>query len=331
MERLPNPLHDVDRSRVAHSSYVDLLARSSPDRITLCLPAWPCQDRFPARGAVRPCRLTSDPYDSKAEVLSVQTPEEHVILPQPLIDRDSPVPFYFQLSELLEHEILSGRWQAGLRLPSELDLCEHFGVSRTTVRQALARLEQEGLISRRKGHGTFVQESRPRSWLLQSSAGFFQEEETRTGRRVTSQVRRAERCVLPAWASDALGFEPESRGVTIDRVRSVADTVLSVKGDESLYQRLREEHGVEPAGGRRVLESVPAGDLLANLLGVQPQSPLVFIESVTWDRTMEPFDCYQTWLRTDRMKIDIEVMAAPANAAAAADRIRATAPVMTVE
>ena len=110
-----------------------------------------------------------------------------------------------------------------------------------------------------------------------------------------------------------------------------ADTVLSVKGDESLYERLREEHSVEPAGGRRVLESVPAGDLLANLLGVQPQSPLVFIESVTWDRTMEPFDCYQTWLRTDRMKIDIEVMAAPANAAAAADRIHAAAPVMTVE
>ncbi|TML70619.1 MAG: GntR family transcriptional regulator [Actinobacteria bacterium] len=300
-----------------------------------------------AGGASAPSRLTSDPCDSKAEVLSVQSPEERVILPQPLIDRDSPVPFYFQLSELLEHEILSGRWKAGLRLPSELDLCEHFGVSRTTVRQALARLEQEGLISRRKGHGTFVQESRPRSWLLQSSAGFFQEEETRTGRRVSSQVRRAERCVLPAWASDALGFEPESRGVTIDRVRSVdglvamynvnylperfADTVLSVKGDESLYERLREEHSVEPAGGRRVLESVPAGDLLANLLGVQPQSPLVFIESVTWDRTMEPFDCYQTWLRTDRMKIDIEVMAAPANAAAAADRIHAAAPVMTVE
>jgi GntR family transcriptional regulator len=259
-------------------------------------------------------------------------------LPQALIDRDSPVPFYFQLAELLEHEIVSGRWEAGLRLPSEFELCVHFGVSRTTVRQALGRLEQEGLISRRKGQGTFVQESRPRSWLLQSSAGFFQEESARMGRRVMSQVRRAERNVLPAWASDALGVEPGSLGVTLERIRSCdglvamynvnhlpeefAETVLSLKPDESLYQRLQEEHGVEPGGGKRELEAVPAEELLANLLGVASHTPLVFIESVTWDRAMQPFDCYQSWLRSDRMKIDIEVSAAPANAAAVVARLR---------
>jgi GntR family transcriptional regulator len=62
--------------------------------------------------------------------------------------------------------------------------------------------------------------------------------------------------------------------------------------------------------------------LLANLLGVRPQMPLVYIESVTWDRAMQPFDCYRSWLRTDRMKIDIEVAAAPANATAAVDATR---------
>lgn len=262
-------------------------------------------------------------------------------LPQALIDRDSPVPFYFQLAEFLEHEIVSGRWEAGRRLPSELELCAHFGVSRTTVRQALGRLEQEGLISRRKGQGTFVQGSRPRSWLLQSSAGFFQDESARMGRHVTSQLRRAERGLLPTWASDALGLDSGSPGVTLERIRSsdglvamynvnhlperFAETVLSLEADESLYQRLREEHGVEPAGGSRVLEAVPAEDLLATLLGVPPRTPLVFIESVTWDRAMQPFDCYQSWLRTDRMKIDIEVAAAPPNAVVAVDRLRGTA------
>jgi len=247
-------------------------------------------------------------------------------LPAAEIDRDSPVPFYFQLSEFLEHEIVSGRWQPGLRLPSELDLCEHFGVSRTTVRQALSRLEQEGLVSRRKGQGTFVQESRPRSWLLQSSGGFFQEEEARTGRRVTSKVRRAGRGPLPAWACDALGLPPGSSGVTLERIRSseglvamyvvnhlperFAETVLSLEADESLYERIRDEHGVEPAAGRRILEAVPAEALLADLLAVAPHAPLVFIESVIWDRKLQPFDCYQSWLRTDRMKIEVEVAAA---------------------
>jgi GntR family transcriptional regulator len=263
-------------------------------------------------------------------------------LPQAPIDRDSPVPFYFQLAELLEREIVSGRWEAGLRLASELELGEHFGVSRTTVRQALGRLEQEGLIARRKGQGTFVEESRPRSWLVQSSAGFFQDESARMGRQVTSQVRRAERNVLPAWATDALGLAPGSTGVTLERIRSCdglvamynvnhlperfAETVLALQPDQSLYERLHHDHGVEPAGGNRKLEAVPAEELLANLLGVPPKTPLVFIESVTWDRAMQPFDCYQSWLRTDRMKIDIEVATtAPSRAPASGDVVRGAA------
>jgi GntR family transcriptional regulator len=260
------------------------------------------------------------------------------MLPDTQIDRESPIPFYFQLSELLEHEIARGDWEPEMRLPSEQELCDHFAVSRTTVRQALARLEQEGLVSRRKGQGTFVRDRWPRSWLVQASGGFFQEEEARTGHPVTSQVRRVERGVLPAWAADTLSLASGGLGVTLERIRSsdgliamynvnylperFAETVVSLRTDESLYQRLREEHGVEAAGGRRVLEAVSAEARLASLLDVPPHTPLAYIESVVWDRSMQPFDCSQSWLRTDRMKIDIEVVAAPVSAAATLERIR---------
>src|SRR6478609_8080891 len=144
-----------------------------------------------------------------------------VSLPVNSIRRDSPVPFYFQLSELLEQEVTSGRWEPGFRLPSEPELCRSFGLSRTTIRQALGRLEQEGLIERRKGQGTFVSKSRPRSWLLQSSAGFFQEEVERGGRMVTSVVMRSvTRGPLPPWATSALGLGG-AEGATLERVRSI--------------------------------------------------------------------------------------------------------------
>ena len=142
------------------------------------------------------------------------------MLPETSIDRDSPVPFYFQLAELLEHEIVGGRWEPGVRLPSEVALCGHFSVSRTTLRQALSRLEQEGLISRHKGRGTFVEETRPRSWLLQSSGGFFEEEVERMGRQVTSRVRRVERGPLRGWACDALTLPQGSVGLTLERVQT---------------------------------------------------------------------------------------------------------------
>lgn len=99
-------------------------------------------------------------------------------LPEAAIDRNSPAPFYFQLAQTLEGEITSGRWPSGTRRPSEPEMCEHFGLSRTTVRQALARLEQRGLIERLEGQGTFVQRTEAGLWLLQSSEGFFQDGES---------------------------------------------------------------------------------------------------------------------------------------------------------
>ena len=244
------------------------------------------------------------------------------------IRRDSPVPFYFQLSELLEQQITNGSWSPGFRLPSEPELCRSFGLSRTTIRQALSRLEQEGLIERRKGQGTFVCESRPRSWLLQSSDGFFQEEVERRGRTVTSVVLRSvTRGPLPPWASAALRLG-DAEGATLERVRSIdglvamynvnhlppgiAERVLPLDDpNESLYQRLQRLAGTEAAGGRRVVEAVRAEERLARLLELPIGSPMLFIESVTWDRNLRPFDCYQTWLRTDRMKIDVQVASSP--------------------
>ncbi|MGE4534489.1 FadR/GntR family transcriptional regulator [Halomonas sp.] len=60
------------------------------------------------------------------------------------------------LATILAHAILSGRWSSGDLFPRELDLCEHFGVSRNRVRNALAELTSNGLIERTAGRGTVV-------------------------------------------------------------------------------------------------------------------------------------------------------------------------------
>ncbi len=64
---------------------------------------------------------------------------------------------------LLRDAILSGNLAAGARLPSELKLTQEFGVSRVTVRRALAELQRMGLIRRRAGSGTVVAERKPAS------------------------------------------------------------------------------------------------------------------------------------------------------------------------
>ena len=240
------------------------------------------------------------------------------------IDRRSPIPFYFQLKKLLEELIASGRWTPGDRLPSEPAICRQFSVSRTTVRQALSALESEGLIRREKGRGTFVAEPRSASWLLQSSHGFH-EEAVRSGHSVTSKVLRQEVETLPQWAADALGLPADSQGVTIERLRwidellvmyvlnhlpaDLAETVADVDLETgSLYGALEQQRGLHVFGGRRVVEAVTAEKNLARLLEVEAGAPLLFVESVSWDETLRPFECYRAWHRADRTKIDVQVV-----------------------
>jgi GntR family transcriptional regulator len=251
------------------------------------------------------------------------------------IDRRSPVPFYFQLKRLIEDELERERWSPGERMPSEVELCKHFAVSRTTVRQALAELESEGRLQREKGRGTFVAERRPNSWFLQSSQGFY-DEAMHAGRRVTSQVLRCELEPLPGWAAEPLEAEAGAPGVALDRLRSVdgeavmyveshldadlADAVLEAElVNESLYHVLRERRGVEVAGGRRVVQATTAHAELARLLEVQAGAPLLLVESVSWDAALRPFECYRAWHRSDRTKIVVQVVGTEAATTAGLD------------
>jgi GntR family transcriptional regulator len=246
------------------------------------------------------------------------------VLPEVRIDRASPVPYYFQLKKILAEEILAGRWERGHRLPSEPSICDHFQVSRTTVRQALGELEAEGMIRREKGRGTFVADVRSSSWLLQSSHGFY-EEAVRMGKRVTSRVLRLRVERLPLWASDALELPESSDGVSLERLRWVNDRMVMyvvnhlpadladvVAGADltfgSLYGVLERERGLRVHGGRRLVEAVTAQDDLAQLLEVDPGAPLLFVESVSWDADSRPFECYRAWHRADRTKVDVQVV-----------------------
>lgn len=243
------------------------------------------------------------------------------------IDRGSPVPFYFQLARTMRDEIVSGRWQIQERLPSEAELCATFELSRATVRQALALLESEGLIVKSRGRGAFVAEPQTRAWLLQSSEGFFQDEVERRGLNVRSKILRAQRTKLPSWAKEALELPTGQRdGVALERLRWVddklalyvenwlperlADTVLDLDDEDSLYERLEQRYSLRVHGGRRVVEAVPAKERLAKVLDAPIGAPLMFIESVSWDEEMAPFDCYRAWLRTDRIRIEIQVSSA---------------------
>ncbi len=78
------------------------------------------------------------------------------VAPPIQVDRNSPVPLYFQVAQHLEHLIDSGELAAGSRLENEIDLADQLGLSRPTMRRAIQYLVERGLVVRKRGVGTQV-------------------------------------------------------------------------------------------------------------------------------------------------------------------------------
>lgn len=76
-----------------------------------------------------------------------------------MVDRNSPIPIYYQLKLHFKQQMEANTLRPGDRLPTEMELCEVFNVSRAPIRQALTELAREGYLYRRAGQGTFVARS----------------------------------------------------------------------------------------------------------------------------------------------------------------------------
>ncbi|HKU42283.1 MAG TPA: GntR family transcriptional regulator [Polyangiales bacterium] len=106
-----------------------------------------------------------------------------------MVDATSPLPLYHQLAEQLFADIRAGRYAPGTRIPSEHQLAETFKLGRPTVRQATDALIQRGILTRRRGSGTYVRNV-PAQVDLFSLAGTLVSFEAR-GIQLQSELERS--------------------------------------------------------------------------------------------------------------------------------------------
>ena len=125
------------------------------------------------------------------------------------INFDSHLPYYIQLIEILKEKVQTGTWSPGDQIPGEQELCKLYGVSRPVVRQALGELELDGVISRRKGRGTFISRPKINEGLVQKLTGFHHDMVDR-GLRPTTKVLH--RNVVPATEKVAYFLSISRRG-----------------------------------------------------------------------------------------------------------------------
>ncbi|NQX36415.1 GntR family transcriptional regulator [Herbiconiux sp. VKM Ac-2851] len=245
------------------------------------------------------------------------------------IERDSAVPYYEQLFDILREQIAGGGFPDGARLPSELELCREYGLSRATVRQTFLKLETEGFARRVPRRGVFAAKpSESSGWIIQDSQGFLESQIQHGQGGIETEVLRARFTEPPEHVAQLLQTEPGDDAFELVRVRSLegrpamystnwfpraSGRVVSaakdvLDGSGSVNQALRGA-GFITAGARRVIHALRTPPEIATALGVGEDEPALRVGSLSWNQDAIRFDYYETWVLTDVVPLEVNVAA----------------------
>jgi GntR family transcriptional regulator len=235
---------------------------------------------------------------------------------------ETSVPLYVQIAESLLDRIESGELRPGDRLPSERELSQMLGVNRMTVRRALQVLEQQGLLMRRRGDGTYIAApkiERQASRLVPFTKGMQRRGYTPGAKVITFEKRPVEASVakeLQLPVSTPVYYIRRLRLVNQEPVMLETFTVpvRRVPGlerydlvDRSAYEVMETEYGISVTRARQSLEPVIATEYEAELLGVRPGAPLMLERRLSFDQDGQPVEYGKDLYRGDRFRFVTEI------------------------
>lgn len=244
--------------------------------------------------------------------------------PDPTLNRDKGIPLYAQVRDALRNQILGQNIAAGEHLPSEQELQDHFGVSRSVVRQALAELADLGLIRRHQGRGSVVVPTRVHHRRA-SQAGGLNRQLAAAGEQLRTVVLDLQPGTAPEAAAPVIGTTDAWR---IERLRFVDDvplvfmrswvsrvlfpdlTAAAIEGSLLDYMR---STGVVPVGGPRQLRAVPADPEVAGHLGVAVGTPVLLLHAVTNDAQGRGLEWSTVWHQPSTV-FDVDARVEPLDA-----------------
>ncbi|MGN6681254.1 MAG: GntR family transcriptional regulator [Streptosporangiaceae bacterium] len=224
-----------------------------------------------------------------------------------------------QIEDWLADAIAAGRLTPGDRLPTEQDLAAWLGVSRMTLRHALAELAQRGLVIRAVGRsgGTFVAEPKVEQDLTVLAG--FSEQLRRHGLVAGARVLAATEIKASPAASAALEIDVGAPVYEVRRLRLAGGQpiliehslfpaqrcpgLLDYRLDGSLYELLEERYGQRPHRAKESLEPVLAGVREAEALGVAEGAPLMLVERTAYARSGLPLEFARDLFRGDRTRV----------------------------
>jgi len=248
---------------------------------------------------------------------------------QPL-DRNGSIPLVYQLGEAIRDKIVHGEYRLGQPIPTEEQLQKFYGVSRTTVRLALAKLVNEGYIRRQQGKGTYVNpqglvtkgKPKPLSrdmFGVKSTTQIIQS----AGMKARTEVLHFAQELPSKDVAEKLGIKEKDPVLHFERVRYANDKPLvlekswipatecpDLKREDvtgSLYLVLFKKYQHHIAAAHQSLRAVLASELDARILDLQIGEPVMLVRGVTYLHDGRAIELQESHFRAESIEFTIEL------------------------
>lgn len=235
------------------------------------------------------------------------------------ISLDNSLPYHYQISNLIRENIWKGHLEPGAKLPNEVELARIYGVSRVPIRQALAQLEQDGLVRREHGRGTFVADDFQKPPVVKLAGIVGWEVDLGTKHRIIAEETVAVGGHLAEFFNLAPGgpltrlrrlrvvegapfyvvnYMPPDLADRVDRVDLQTNTMLDI-----LEKKLRIPLGKM----QQSIQAIAADTDIAGHLRTEVMKPVLLIENFTRSRKGRPLLYSQSFYRGNQSKYLVEV------------------------
>jgi DNA-binding GntR family transcriptional regulator len=232
------------------------------------------------------------------------------------LDRSSPVPLYHQIAQQLKQHIEAGRLEPRTMLGNEIELAGLLAVSRPTLRKAIERLVEEGLLARRRGFGTVVVPNRVKRRL---SVPSLYDDLKSSGRSPSTSVLVLAQRPAPENVARALDLPAGAPTVFIRRVRHADGAPLALMQNylpvgliapssadlenRGLFELLRSS-GIEPHAVNEMIGARLSTRAESQRLEMKAGAPVLTLSVVTYDKIGRIIDFGQHAYRADRYSFE---------------------------
>ncbi|WP_017378839.1 GntR family transcriptional regulator [Paenisporosarcina sp. TG-14] len=237
------------------------------------------------------------------------------------LDKKSPIPLYHQIKDILVARITDKVWLAGDLIPTETEFMNEFKVSRTTLRQAITTLVNEGLLEKRQGKGTIVKSLKLTGSLGKLSG--FAEEIMEKGYFPNSKLLRSEFRDDLFIEKKKLGVSDNKQILLIHRIRFANDEPIALEKTSwpenignlllkhdlngARFYQILEDNGIYLKKASETISAVNATPYEADLLGVSPGTALLEMTRLSYGINDEPIEFTRTKYRSDRYQYNVEL------------------------